>query len=102
MRITGQSAFIASAILASRVRPAFAQKATGQDLTQRDVEVDVPVKHVILGESRQIDLLAALDKNNPFDHVAGCRDDLPKADPKTYQAFLAKDPGVATYRPSAA
>ncbi|WP_296078301.1 ABC transporter substrate-binding protein, partial [uncultured Agrobacterium sp.] len=66
-----------------------------KDVTGRDVEVNVPVKHVILGEGRQIYFLAALDKNNPFEHVVGWRDDLPKADPETYEAYLAKYPDIA-------
>ncbi|XUY28802.1 ABC transporter substrate-binding protein [Agrobacterium sp. rho-8.1] len=95
MRITGKSAILAMGLLVSTVLPAFADKVTIKDVTGRDVEVNVPVKNVILGEGRQIYFLAALDKNNPFEHVVGWRDDLPKADPESYQAYLAKYPDVA-------
>ncbi|WP_313558067.1 ABC transporter substrate-binding protein [Agrobacterium cavarae] len=95
MRITGRSAVLAMGLLVSTVWPAFAEKVTVKDVTGRDVEVNVPVKHVILGEGRQIYFLAALDKNNPFEHVVGWRDDLPKADPETYEAYLAKYPDIA-------
>lgn len=95
MRITGRSAVLAMGLLVSSVWPAFAEKVTVKDVTGRDVEVNVPVKHVILGEGRQIYFLAALDKNNPFEHVVGWRDDLPKADPETYEAYLAKYPDIA-------
>lgn len=95
MRITGRSAVLAMGLLVSSVWPAFAEKVTVKDVTGRDVEVNVPVKHVILGEGRQIYFLAALDKNNPFEHVVGWRDDLPKADPETYDAYLAKYPNIA-------
>ena len=95
MRITGKSAILAMGLLVSTVMPAFAEKMTIKDVTGRDVEVNVPVKHVILGEGRQIYFLAALDKNNPFEHVVGWRDDLPKADPESYEAYLAKYPNVA-------
>ncbi len=95
MRITGRSAVLAMGLLVSTVWPAFAEKVTIKDVTGRDVEVNVPVKHVILGEGRQIYFLAALDKNNPFEHVVGWRDDLPKADPETYEAYLAKYPDIA-------
>lgn len=95
MRITGRSAVLAMGLLVSTVWPAFAEKVTVKDVTGRDVEVNVPVKHVILGEGRQIYFLAALDKNNPFEHVVGWRDDLPKADPETYEAYLAKYPNIA-------
>ncbi|MGP4802602.1 ABC transporter substrate-binding protein [Agrobacterium cavarae] len=95
MRITGRSAVLAMGLLVSTVWPAFAEKVTVKDVTGRDVEVNVPVKHVILGEGRQIYFLAALDKSNPFEHVVGWRDDLPKADPETYEAYLAKYPDIA-------
>ncbi|NTJ44455.1 ABC transporter substrate-binding protein [Agrobacterium larrymoorei] len=95
MRITGKSAVLAMGLLVSTVWPAFAEKVTLKDVTGRDVEVNVPVKHVILGEGRQIYFLAALDKNNPFEHVVGWRDDLPKADPESYEAYLAKYPDIA-------
>ena len=95
MRITGRSAVLAMSLLVSTVWPAFAEKVTVKDVTGRDVEVNVPVKHVILGEGRQIYFLTALDKNNPFEHVVGWRDDLPKADPETYEAYLAKYPDIA-------
>ncbi|NTF34585.1 ABC transporter substrate-binding protein [Rhizobium skierniewicense] len=95
MRITGKSAILAMGLLVSTVLPAFADKVTIKDVTGRDVDVNVPVKNVILGEGRQIYFLAALDKNNPFEHVVGWRDDLPKADPESYQAYLAKYPDVA-------
>lgn len=95
MRFRGKSALLAMGLLVSTVLPAFADKVTIKDVTGRDVDVNVPVKHVILGEGRQIYFLAALDKANPFEHVVGWRDDLPKADPESYQAYLAKYPDIA-------
>ncbi|MEB2844087.1 ABC transporter substrate-binding protein [Rhizobiales bacterium RZME27] len=88
-------AALSAALLFSAVFPALADKVTVKDVTGRDVEVEAPVKHVILGEGRQIYFLAALDKENPFQHVVGWRDDLPKADPETYDAYLAKYPDIA-------
>lgn len=95
MRITGKAAFLATGLLLSAVWPALADKITLKDVTGRDVEVNVPVKNIILGEGRQIYFLAALDKEAPFEHVVGWRDDLPKADPETYEAYLAKYPEIA-------
>lgn len=95
MRITGKAAVLATALLLSAVWPALADKITLKDVTGREVEVNVPVKNVILGEGRQIYFLAALDKEAPFEHVVGWRDDLPKADPETYEAYLAKYPEIA-------
>ncbi|CAN7596813.1 ABC transporter substrate-binding protein [Agrobacterium tumefaciens] len=95
MRISAKSAALALGLLVSAAWPAFAEKVTVKDVTGRDVEVNVPVSHVILGEGRQIYFLAALDKENPFQHVVGWRDDLAKADPETYAAYLAKYPEIA-------
>ncbi|CVI60346.1 ABC transporter substrate-binding protein [Agrobacterium sp. TS43] len=95
MRISAKSAALALGLLVSAAWPAFAEKVTVKDVTGRDVEVNVPVSHVILGEGRQIYFLAALDKENPFQHVVGWRDDLTKADPETYAAYLAKYPEIA-------
>ncbi len=79
--------FISSIALADTV------KVT--DVTGREVEVNVPVEHVILGEGRQIYFVGALDKDEPFKRVVGWRDDLAKADPETYAAYLAKYPDIA-------
>lgn len=95
MRFSGKSALFALGLFASTALPAMADPVTVKDVTGRDVEVNVPVSHVILGEGRQIYFLAALDKDNPFQHVVGWRDDLPKADPETYAAYLAKYPDIA-------
>lgn len=95
MHIQSKAAGLSAALLLATVWPALAEKISLKDVTGRDVEVEVPVKHVILGEGRQIYFLAALDKTNPFEHIVGWRDDLPKADPETYKAYLAKYPDIA-------
>ncbi|APO78541.1 ferrichrome/ferrioxamine ABC transporter substrate-binding protein (plasmid) [Rhizobium etli 8C-3] len=95
MRITGKAAVLAMGLVVTAVWPAFADKITVRDVTGREVEVNAPVKHMILGEGRQIYFLAALDKEAPFKHVVGWRDDLPKADPESYDAYLAKYPDIA-------
>lgn len=95
MRLTLKAAVLSAGMLVSSVWPTLADTITIKDVTGRDVEVNVPVKHVILGEGRQIYFLAALNKENPFEQVVGWRDDLPKADPETYAAYLAKYPDIA-------
>ncbi|PYE29695.1 iron complex transport system substrate-binding protein [Rhizobium sp. PP-CC-3A-592] len=93
MRLSGRSAIAALGLFMSSVLPALAVEVT--DVTGRKVDVNVPARHVILGEGRQIYFLAALDKENPFQHVVGWRDDLPKADPESYAAYLEKYPEIA-------
>lgn len=95
MRPIFKAATFSAGLLLASVWPALADKISLKDVTGRDVEVDVPVKNIILGEGRQIYFLAALDKEAPFEHVVGWRDDLPKADPETYAAYLAKYPEIA-------
>ncbi|MEI5678250.1 ABC transporter substrate-binding protein [Mesorhizobium sp. CGMCC 1.15528] len=95
MRFTGRSAVLAMALVVSAAWPALADKITVKDVTGRDVQVEAPVQHIILGEGRQIYFLAALEKDAPFKHVVGWRDDLPKADPESYAAYLAKYPDIA-------
>lgn len=75
--------------------PALAEKVKVTDIVGRTVEVEAPVRHVILGEGRQMYFVAALDREEPFKRVVGWRDDLPKADPDTYKAYLARYPAIA-------
>jgi iron complex transport system substrate-binding protein len=65
------------------------------DVTGREVEVKVPVEHVILGEGRQIYFVAALDTDSPFQRVVGWRDDFKKADLDGYNEYLQKFPEMA-------
>lgn len=95
MRIMGKSAALALGLVLSSLWPALADKVTVKDVTGREVEVNVPVKNVILGEGRQIYFLAVLDKEAPFKRVVGWRDDLSKADPESYEAYLEKYPEIA-------
>nr|WP_279482512.1 ABC transporter substrate-binding protein [Aureimonas sp. SK2] len=74
---------------------ALAETVTVTDVTGREVQVEAPVQRVILGEGRQIYFVAALEREAPFEHIVGWRDDLGKADPETYAAYLAKYPEIA-------
>lgn len=88
-------ALAAFAGLAATVLPAAAEKVTVTDIIGRKVEVEAPVKRIILGEGRQMYFVAALDRDAPFGRVVGWRDDLGKADPDSYQAYLARYPQIA-------
>ncbi|GGD91787.1 ABC transporter substrate-binding protein [Aureimonas endophytica] len=95
MRVVRRLAAAAFALVAVLTGPAFAGMTKITDVTGREVEVETPVRRVILGEGRQIYFVAALDRDAPFSHVVGWRDDLSKADPETYAAYLAKYPEIA-------
>jgi iron complex transport system substrate-binding protein len=88
-------AFAAAGVLAATVLPAAAEKITVTDIIGRKVEVEAPVRKIILGEGRQMYFVAALDKDEPFKRVVGWRDDLGKADPENFKAYLARYPQIA-------
>lgn len=75
--------------------PALADQVMITDVTGRSVEVDAPVDRVILGEGRQIYFTSVLDRDNPFARIVGWRDDMSKADPETYAAYLERFPEIA-------
>jgi iron complex transport system substrate-binding protein len=68
---------------------------TVSDLLGRQVQVHVPVRRVILGEGRQLYLVAALDTQNPMQRIVGWRKDLIQSDPDTWSAYLRKFPEMA-------
>lgn len=72
--------------------PAWAEPTAITDIAGRTVEVEVPVKRVILGEGRQLYVVAALDRDAPFQRVVGWRDDLKKNDPGTWAFYKDKWP----------
>jgi len=95
MRHWGKATIVAAGLLVSSFLPAWAEKITITDIVGRDVEVNIPVSSVILGEGRMIYIQAILDKDAPFKRVIGWRDDLPKTDPEIYAAYLEKYPQIA-------
>ncbi|AXO15556.1 ABC transporter substrate-binding protein [Thalassospira indica] len=72
-----------------------AETVTVTDIAGREVAVNVPIKRAILGEGRQLYIIAAIDRENPAARIVGWRKDLIEADPATYQAYLAKFPEFA-------
>jgi len=79
--------------------PVIAETLT--DVTGRRVDVKLPVQKVILGEGRQVYLLAALDTENPFKRVVGWRSDFSQADPDNYAIYLEKFPEMEHDDPNA-
>ena len=85
----------AAIVTLSMTLAAKAELVTVTDITGRQVEVNVPVERVILGEGRQVYLVAALDTEDPFKRIVGWREDFSQADPDNYAAYLEKFPGMA-------
>ena len=65
------------------------------DVAGRTVTIDMPVERVILGEGRQIYIVAALQPGNPFQRIIGWRDDLRRADADTYIKYKEIFPELA-------
>lgn len=81
--------------LPSSASEAHAPLSSVTDLLGRTVKVHLPVKRVILGEGRQLYLVAALDTQNPIERIVGWRKDLIQSDPDTYNAYLRAFPDIA-------
>lgn len=72
--------------------PAYAEPITLTDIAGREVKVDAPVDRMILGEGRQVYLLAVLEPENPFARVVGWRQDFSEADPDNFARYAEKFP----------
>ncbi len=92
MTIWGKTGILLTGLIASA--SLWAAPFVVEDVSGRKVEIKSEVKRVILGEGRQIYLLAAFDTAAPFQRVVGWRDDLPKADFDTYQIYAEKYPQI--------
>lgn len=93
--LLGFGALLPSGFAAANTTPDTEQKTTVTDLLGRQVQVRIPVRRVILGEGRQLYLVAALDTANPIRRIVGWRKDLIQSDPDTYGAYLRHYPEIA-------
>lgn len=71
------------------------------DVAGRKVELDLPAKRIIVGEARQVHVIAALKGDKTFDTIVGWRDDLLKKDPDSYAAYVERFPQSRNCRVSA-
>lgn len=83
---------IATILFATLSSPALSAQIV--DAAGRTVEMDLPAKQVILGEARQVHVVAALKGDKTFDSVVGWRDDLVKKDPDSYAAYVERFPQI--------
>lgn len=75
---------------------AIAETITVTDIAGRTVELEKDPQMVVLGEGRMIYTLALLDQNDPFQRVAGWKDDMIRFDPDAYRKYLAAFPAAAS------
>lgn len=70
------------------------EQVTLTDLAGREIQISVPVDHLILGESRFLPTLGILDKDDPTKRVVGMMEDLKKYDPATYGEYQKYFPQI--------
>ncbi|GAB5507991.1 MAG: hypothetical protein Rhirs2KO_31540 [Rhizobiaceae bacterium] len=71
------------------------EKITVTDIAGREVAVRTPVQRMLLGEGRQLYLIASLEPDNPLARIVAWRDDLIEADPATYEQYREAFPELA-------
>ena len=64
------------------------------DVSGREVTVEVPVRHMILGEGRFLPSLGILDPENPVRWVAGMMGEFKNLDPATFAQYQEKFPEI--------
>lgn len=84
---------IAAILIGLVAAPATAAEIT--DVAGRTLKIDLPAQRVIVGEARQIHVIAALRGDKTFDQIVGWRDDLIKKDPDSYTAYVEAFPQIA-------
>lgn len=68
---------------------------TVTDIAGREVQLNAPVKRILLGEGRQLYLIASLETEDPLARIVAWRNDLIEADPATYKQYLQAFPKLA-------
>ncbi len=69
------------------------------DIVGRQVRVRTPVERMVLGEGRQLYVVATLEPEDPFRHVAAWPDDLRTTDFDAYTRYKAKFPAQVAKLP---
>jgi iron complex transport system substrate-binding protein len=82
------------ALVAAATAAASAFAAEITDVTGRKIELELPVKRILLGEARQIHVAAALKGEHVFDTIVGWRDDLIKKDPDSFAGYIERFPAI--------
>jgi len=97
-------AAVMALVLAVLIPAAFAGAAEPQqtqapttltDLAGRQVTVNAPARRMLLGEGRQLYLIASLEPKDPLANIVAWRTDLMAADPATYAQYLKAFPQLA-------
>ncbi|MBN3160630.1 ABC transporter substrate-binding protein [Pectobacterium brasiliense] len=66
-----------------------------KDVLGREVRVNTPVQRVMLGEGRQLYLVAMLDREDPAKRIVAWKRDLIQSDPATWHQYRDRFPQLA-------
>ncbi|GAA0633347.1 ABC transporter substrate-binding protein [Thalassospira tepidiphila] len=93
MKIRNLLAF-AAATLIWGANASAGETVTLTDIAGREVTVEVPVKHMILGEGRFLPSIGILDPENPVRWIAGMMGDFKSLDPASFAQYREKFPEI--------
>ncbi|MBO6804856.1 MAG: ABC transporter substrate-binding protein, partial [Thalassospira sp.] len=93
MKIRNLLAF-AAATLIWGTNASAGETVTLTDIAGREVTVEVPVKHMILGEGRFLPSIGILDPENPVRWIAGMMGDFKSLDPASFAQYREKFPEI--------
>lgn len=85
--------FLAAMVISGTVAQA-GETVTLTDVSGREVTLEVPVKHMILGEGRFLPSLGILDPENPVRWVAGMMGEFKSLDPGSFAQYRKKFPEI--------
>jgi len=80
-------ALLMLASLGSQARASTGETIEVVDIAGRSVEVPHGAERVILGEGRMMYSVAVLERDDPFGHIVGWKDDLIRYDPDAFRRF---------------
>ncbi|MBP3127638.1 ABC transporter substrate-binding protein [Thalassospira sp. ER-Se-21-Dark] len=93
MKIRNLLAFAAATLIWGASASA-GETVTLTDIAGREVTVEVPVKHMILGEGRFLPSIGILDPENPVRWIAGMMGDFKSLDPASFAQYREKFPEI--------
>ena len=85
---------LAAATLIWGANASAGETVTLTDIAGREVTVEVPVKHMILGEGRFLPSIGILDPENPVRWIAGMMGDFKSLDPASFAQYREKFPEI--------
>ena len=93
MKLNRFLSFLVATVIGTSVAQA-GETVTLTDVSGREVTVEVPVKHMILGEGRFLPSIGILDPENPVRWIAGMMGEFKQLDPASFAQYQAKFPEI--------